>query len=84
MKKKYVTVGKQGMDYHSIARKMTSSGDKMNHSTARNIVNRGFFKIAKSISKKYDLKHSDEKIKEIAISPQFQESVIELMSIGED
>ena len=84
MKKKYVTVGKQGMDYHSIAREMTNSGEKMNHSTARNIVNRGFFKIAKNISKKYDLNHSDEKIKEIAISPQFQESVIELMSIGED
>ena len=84
MNKKYVTVGKQGMDYHSIAREMTSSGEKMNHSTARNIVNRGFFKIAKNISRRYDLDHSDEKIKEIAISPQFQQSVIELMSLGED
>ncbi len=83
MNKKYVTVGKQGMDYHSIARKMTIDGEKMNHSTARNIVNRGFFKIAKNISKKYDLNHTDERIKEIAISPQFQESVIELMSLGE-
>ena len=84
MNKKYVTVGKQGMDYHSIAREMTSSGEKMNHSTVRNIVNRGFFKIAKNISKRYDLDHSDEKIKEISISPQFQQSVIELMSLGED
>ena len=82
MNKKYVTVGDSDMDYHSIAKLMTNSGDKMNHSTVRNIVNRGFIKIAKNISQKYNLNHTDEKIKEIAISPAFQESVIELMSSG--
>ena len=80
MNKKYVTVGKTGMDYHSIAKTMTNQGFKMNHSTVRNIVNKGFIKIAKNISDSYDLNHDDNKIKQIAQSPQFQESVIELLN----
>lgn len=77
--KKYVTVKNSGLGLHDIAKVMTNSGDKMNHSTVRNIINRSFVKIAESISKKYELNHSQEEIFNIAKSPDFQESVIELL-----
>ena len=77
--KKYVTVTKVGLGLYDIADIMTREGDKMNHSTVRNIIIRSFVKIAKNMSNNYDLKYSDEQIFNIAKSPQFQESVIELL-----
>lgn len=64
---------------HDIAKVMTNDGDKMNHSTVRNIINKSFVKIAENISKKYDVKRTKEEIFNIAKSPEFQESVIELL-----
>jgi|11_taG_2_1085331.scaffolds.fasta_scaffold00031_26 tRNA A37 threonylcarbamoyltransferase TsaD len=78
--KKYVTVNSyKGMRLHDIAKKMTSEGIKMNHSTVRNILNKSFIKIAKNVSNHYDQKHTDEELKKIAISPNFQESIVELL-----
>ena len=78
--KKYVTVNSyKGMGLHDIAKKMTSEGNKMNHSTVRNILNRSFIKIAKNVSNHYDLNHTEEELKKIAISPNFQESIVELL-----
>lgn len=77
--KKYVTVKNTGLGLYDIAKVMTKDGDKMNHSTVRNIINRSFVKIAENISKKYELNHSKEEIFNIAKSPDFQESVIELL-----
>ena len=78
--KKYVTTNiENGLDYRSIAEIMTRSGDKMNHSTVRNIITRGFCKVVKGISEDYGLKYTDQKIKEIAQSPEFQESIIQIM-----
>ena len=77
--KKYVTVKNEGLGLYDIANIMTKRGYKMNHSTVRNIINRSFVKIAENISKKYEMKHSNEDIFNIAKSPQFQESVIELL-----
>tara|TARA_B100001175_G_C18995818_1_gene396563 strand:- start:82 stop:360 length:279 start_codon:yes stop_codon:yes gene_type:complete len=78
--KKYVTTNNyEGMGYYDIARVMTEDGHKMNHSTARNIVIRSFSKIVKNISKNYGKAYSEEQIKEIAKSPQFQDSIVEIM-----
>lgn len=78
--KKYVTANShKGLDYRSIAEIMTKRGDEMNHSTVRNIITRGFSKIVKGMSEDYELKHTDEKIKEIAQSPEFQDSIIQIM-----
>jgi hypothetical protein len=78
--KKYVTTNDfKGMGYYDIASLMTKEGDKMNHSTARNIVIRSFSKIVKNISKVYDKKYTDEQIKAIAKSPEFQNSIVEIM-----
>jgi len=77
--KKYVTVDKQGLGLYAIAKIMTESGDKMNHSTVRNIINRSFVKVAKNITKSYELNYTDTQIFNIAKSPDFQESVVELL-----
>lgn len=78
--KKYVTTNNyEGMGYYDIAKVMTENGHKMNHSTARNIVIRSFSKIVKNISQKYNKKYTEEQIKSIAKSPQFQNSIVEIM-----
>lgn len=78
--KKYVTTNKfKGLGYYDIADHMNKSGIKMNHSTARNIVISGFCKIVKNITESYGEKYSSDKIKEIAKSPDFQESIITIM-----
>ncbi len=78
--KKYVTVEKNsGLGLHAIAKVMTKNGSKMNHSTVRNILNRSFSKVVKNISNSYGLNYDEKEIKEIAKSPQFQESLIEVL-----
>ena len=79
--KKYVTVSKNddALDYRTIANIMTNNGDKMNHATVRNIILKSFYKIAKGISSDYEKKLTDNEIKIIAKSPQFQTAIIELM-----
>jgi hypothetical protein len=78
--KKYVTTNDyDGLDYRSIAEIMTKSGNKMNHSSVRNYITRGFCKVVKGISKDYGLNYSDEQIKKIAQSPDFQSSIIDIM-----
>ena len=77
--KKYVTVDKQGLGLYAIAKIMTEDGDKMNHSTVRNIINRSFFKLAKNISDSYNLNYDAKKIDSISKSPEFQESVVDLL-----
>lgn len=77
--KKYVTVDKKGLGLHAIAKVMTNEGNKMNHSTVRNIINKSFVKIAKNMTSKFDLNYSEEQIFSIAKSPDFQESVVELL-----
>tara|TARA_B100000902_G_C26949703_1_gene735165 strand:- start:245 stop:508 length:264 start_codon:yes stop_codon:yes gene_type:complete len=77
--KKYVTVDSKGLGLHAIANVMTNEGNKMNHSTVRNIINKSFIKIAKNMTSKFDLNYSEEQIFNIAKSPDFQESVVELL-----
>lgn len=78
--KKYVTTNDyNGLDYRSIAEIMTKDGNKMNHSSVRNYITRGFCKVVKGISKDYGMNYSDEQIKKIAQSPEFQSSIIDIM-----
>jgi len=78
--KKYVTVSKgNGLGLYAIADVMTKSGNKMNHSTVRNVINRSFFKLAKNISDNYNLNYDAKKIDEISKSPDFQESIVDLL-----
>ena len=80
--KKYVTVDKKssdGLGYREISEIMTSNGDKMNHMTVKNIITRGFSKIAKHVSTSYGKSYKSDELYKIAQSPDFQLSVIEIM-----
>jgi len=78
--KKYVSVvNDNGLDYNQIAEYQTKRGDKMNHSTARNLVVRSFIKIAESITNKCGMSLSHEELLNMAIDKNFQESIIDLI-----
>ena len=47
--------------------------------TVRNVINRSFFKLAKNISDNYNLNYDAKKIDEISKSPDFQESIVDLL-----
>lgn len=68
-----------GMDYRSIAEKMTSDGDKMNHATARNVFLCAMKKFAGPILKMYDLSVDDGDVMRTAKDPRFQESIIDIL-----
>ena len=64
-----------GMTYHEISSEMKGHGFKINHSSCRNEFISSLIKIASDISGLYDIKHDDKALKEIAINPDFQDSV---------
>ena len=67
-----------GMGYREIAERMTKMGDKMNHSTARNVLMRALEKIAEPLVDEF--KHEigqDPHV--VARDPRFQESMIALL-----
>jgi hypothetical protein len=67
-----------GMGYREIAEKMTSLGDKMNHSTARNILLRALEKLAEPLVAAFeDEACSDSAM--VAKDPRFQESMIAML-----
>lgn len=72
----YATVasGEGCLTYREIAEVMTSKGDKINHSTARNIFLRAMRKIANQVTSDYKDCDSDQ----IAEDPRFQEAIQEL------
>ena len=78
---KYVSVSNDSssLKYREIANIMTAKGDKMNHATVRNIILRGFTKVAKGISKDYGVILDDKSAFEIAKRPDFQQAVVSLI-----
>ena len=66
--------GKRLKENREIAELMTDGGDKINHSTARNIFLRAMRKIAHHVTADYEECNSDE----IAEDPRFQSAVQEL------
>ena len=73
-----------GHDYRTIAEKMTQSGSKMNHATARNIFISALCKIAKPIHDMHGISLSDDSLKQTARDPRFQSGVAEILgSIGD-
>ncbi len=67
------------MDYRSIAEKMTESGDKMNHATARNVFLGAMKKFAEPILKMYDLQADTDSVVRTAKDPRFQESIVNIL-----
>ena len=73
-----------GMDYRSIAEKMTEGGDKMNHATARNVFLGAMKKFAGPILKLYDLGADEVDIMRTAKDPRFQESIVDILGEVKD
>lgn len=67
------------LDYRAIAEKMTSDGDKMNHSTARNVFLRAMVKLATSMHSLYNLDMDEELIDRSAKDPEFQSGIYDFM-----
>ncbi len=62
--------------YREIAEIMTENGDKMNHSTARNVLLRAMEKIASSICDSFEGENS----REMSQDPRFQSCIQEIVS----
>ena len=74
----YATVSSSDgcLGYREIADKMNKSGDKMNHSTARNVFLRAMSKIAESICVSFE---GDDPAR-LAQDPRFQECIYEIIA----
>jgi hypothetical protein len=75
-----VTGDSGGMDYRTIAEKMTENGHKMNHATARNIFLRAMNKLATPVCTMYIPDADESKIDQAARDPRFQSSMVEMVS----
>tara|TARA_Y100000310_G_C20281435_1_gene622794 strand:+ start:217 stop:492 length:276 start_codon:yes stop_codon:yes gene_type:complete len=81
VKRGYATVDPEwgGLDFRRIAEKMTEDGDRMNHSTARNV----FLSAMRSIAERaiIDLggQPTETNVKQISLHPMFQRGVAEVL-----
>lgn len=76
----YATVANdEGVNYREIADTMTELGFPMNHSSARNYVLRVMRKFAENIAGEYDIELNEDRINEIAKSPDFQHGIADLL-----
>ena len=81
VKRGYATInpGWGGLDFRSIAEKMTENGDRMNHSTARNV----FLSAMRSIAERAIIDTggtpTESSVKQVAQHPMFQSGVAEVL-----
>lgn len=79
----YATVSSDGgMGFHDIAAKMTASGDKMNHATARNVLLRALKKLSVPVCKLHGVSGEvlDEEAIKTACDPRFQEAIAQFLA----
>lgn len=80
----YATVNDEdGVNYRDIAETLTALGHPMGHSSVRNYVIRTMVKFAGAISEKLELNFDQEHIKQVAMSPMFQEGIASILSVIE-
>ena len=70
-----------GLGYREIAEKMTSSGDTMNHSTARNVFLSAMRKLARDLCKLYGVKPTEANLKRISSDPRFQSGILDVLKM---
>ena len=77
----YATVSSisNGMGYREIAETLTSCGDKMNHSTARNVFLSAMRKVARDACVMLGEPPTEENLKRIASDPRFQSGIIDIL-----
>ena len=74
----YATVSniQGGLGYREIAERMTSEGDKMNHSTAMNVFLSAMSKFATELFEIYNIPVSKDMIKKVSSDPRFQSGLM--------
>tara|TARA_B100000214_G_C23912554_1_gene602036 strand:+ start:964 stop:1248 length:285 start_codon:yes stop_codon:yes gene_type:complete len=77
----YATVSsiQGGLGYREIAEKMTEEGDKMNHSTARNVFLSAMRKLARELCKLYGEETTEENVTRISNDPRFQSGIVDIL-----
>ena len=77
----YATVSniQGGLGYREIAERMTSEGDRMNHSTARNVFLSAMRKLARELCKMYGEETTEENITRISNDPRFQSGIVDIL-----
>ena len=68
-----------GMGYREIAESLTEKGDRMNHSTARNVFLSAMRKIARDACVMMDMPPTDENLKRISSDPRFQSGILDIL-----
>lgn len=68
-----------GMNYRTIAEKLSAEGHDMNHASARNWMLRSMKKFAHALSTAKGEVKTEEELDEIARSPGFQSAISELI-----
>jgi len=78
----YATVKQDhgGMDYRTIAEKMTDSGHKMNHATARNVFLKAMRKLAEPVCDAYDHDNIGS-ADAVSRDPRFQSCMTEMVAV---
>ena len=83
-RKRYSTVVEdEGENYREIANIMTELGHPMNHSSARNYVNRVMKKFLDAFVEEYDISLSDDKRQEVSKSHDFQSTMMDILGVVE-
>ncbi|MBM4075933.1 MAG: hypothetical protein FJ267_09850 [Planctomycetes bacterium] len=78
--KGYATVLEDdGINYREIADIMSEVGFVMNHSSARNYILRVMTKFVEAFDDEWELGLTDEKVRSVAASPQFQNVISDLL-----
>jgi len=68
-----------GLGYREIAEKMSEEGDKMNHSTARNVFLSAMRKLARDACGMMGVDATDENLKRVSSDPRFQSGIIDIL-----
>lgn len=69
-----------GEDYRAIAEKMTATGFKMNHATARNVFLSAMYKIARPVYEINGVPATEDRIKRSVKDPRFQAGIAEILT----
>lgn len=79
-KANYATIDESGMDYRKISKELQKFGYDIGHSSVRNDILKSMKKIAKILSRRYNMSLSDDQLDQLAKDPNFQQSVGDILS----
>ena len=77
----YATISsiQNGMGYREIAESLTANGDRMNHSTARNVFLSAMKKLARDACVMMDVSPTEENLKRVSCDPRFQSGIVDIL-----